>query len=478
MLLAPDRPNLTRSDEGFLSKYAALLDLVQRTGDFVIIVTSALVSYWLTFGSLHPRGSYPLGIMLALLLVPLIFPRFGLYHSWRGLGLASEIVRVWAAWAAVMATFYLLSWMLRSSGAYPPLWVLGWFVGGLLLFGLSRFASARVLGILRARGIDTRKVVLVGATRAGKQIVEATRDNPWMGLQVIGYVETPYDLLQVEDVPCLGNLDAFLATFSSRTFDQLWIALPMRAEEAIHKVLNAVGDAPTTIRLIPDLFSHELLNHYAAKLAGIPVITLRSTRIYGHAHVIKAIEDLVLATLILILISPLMVLLAIGVKLSSRGPVLFRQKRHGLNGREVEVWKFRSMRAHHEAAGEVTQAKPGDPRVTRFGRFLRSSSLDELPQFFNVLQGTMSIVGPRPHAIEHNHHYKKLVQHYMQRHHVKPGITGWAQIHGLRGETDTVEKMAIRVEYDLYYIRSWSLSLDLRIIFATIFKGFFGRNAY
>ena len=193
---------------------------------------------------------------------------------------------------------------------------------------------------------------------------------------------------------------------------------------------------------------------------------------------IKGIEDRVLALLILIAISPLMVLLALGVKLSSSGPVLFRQKRHGLDCKAIEVWKFRSMRLHQENAGEVTQATRDDPRVTRFGRFLRRTSLDELPQFFNVLQGTMSIVGPRPHAVEHNDHYKSIVQNYMQRHRVKPGITGWAQVNGLRGETDTVEKMARRVEYDLYYMQNWSVLFDLRIVAMTIFKGFIGKAVY
>jgi Undecaprenyl-phosphate glucose phosphotransferase len=299
-----------------------------------------------------------------------------------------------------------------------------------------------------------------------------------MGLDVIGYVATEHDQADMGDLPRLADMESFLATSQAGHCDQLWIALPMRAEDSIRRLVNAVGDAPTTIRLIPDLFGHQLLNQHATELAGIPVITLRSSRITGYARIAKAAEDRLLAALILLLISPLMLLLALGVKLSSPGPVLFRQKRHGLGGREVEVWKFRSMRLHREDDGIVTQATRHDPRVTPFGRFLRACSLDELPQFFNVLQGSMSIVGPRPHAVEHNQYYTTLVQHYMRRHHVKPGITGWAQVNGARGQTDTVEKMAMRVEYDLYYIRNWSIALDLRIIALTAIRGFFNKNAY
>jgi len=185
-----------------------------------------------------------------------------------------------------------------------------------------------------------------------------------------------------------------------------------------------------------------------------------------------------LALLILLLISPLMLLIALGVKLTSPGPVLFKQKRLGWDGQPFKVYKFRSMVVHREEGGLLTQASMGDVRVTPFGAFLRRTSLDELPQFFNVLRGTMSIVGPRPHAIEHNEQYKELVDDYMRRHKVKPGITGWAQINGWRGETDTLEKMRKRVEYDLYYIENWSLWFDLRIILLTVFKGFVNKNAY
>jgi putative colanic acid biosynthesis UDP-glucose lipid carrier transferase len=213
-------------------------------------------------------------------------------------------------------------------------------------------------------------------------------------------------------------------------------------------------------------------------VAGLPIIDLNASPIVGVNRFIKELEDKVLSLLILIIISPIVLLIAIGVKLSSPGPVIFKQNRHGWDGRPIKVYKFRTMEVHEECEGQVTQACKYDVRVTKFGAFLRRTSLDELPQFFNVLQGRMSIVGPRPHAIEHSNQYKDQIDAYMLRHKVKPGITGWAQVNGWRGQTDTLEKMKKRVEYDLYYIENWTVWLDLKIIFMSLFTGFVHKNAY
>ena len=215
-----------------------------------------------------------------------------------------------------------------------------------------------------------------------------------------------------------------------------------------------------------------------SEVVGIQMLDLSASPITGELRLLKAVQDFVLASLILLLISPLLLAIALAIKLTSRGPVLYQQKRHGWNGEEIWVYKFRSMVVHHEAGSQVTQASKNDSRITPLGAFLRRTSLDELPQFINVLQGRMSIVGPRPHAMAHNEHYKELVPGYVLRHKVKPGITGWAQVNGFRGETDTLDKMEKRVEYDLYYIEHVSLWLDLKIIVATVFKGFMHKNAY
>ena len=232
------------------------------------------------------------------------------------------------------------------------------------------------------------------------------------------------------------------------------------------------------IRLVPDLFALKLINHGISEVVGIPMLDLSVSPITGDVRLVKALQDRVLGALILLLISPVMLAIALAIKFTSPGPVLYRQCRHGWNGEEIWVYKFRSMVVHAEQNGQVTQAQKSDARITPLGAFLRRTSLDELPQFINVLQGRMSIVGPRPHAVVHNEHYKELVPHYMLRHKVKPGITGWAQINGFRGETDTLDKMEKRVEYDLHYIENLSLALDLKIIVATVFKGFVHKNAY
>jgi Undecaprenyl-phosphate glucose phosphotransferase len=468
MLLLTSGDFRTRSSETmFFSKYAALLHILVRMGDVAIVVLTACLAHWARFDSLLPAAPSNSAVLRVLLLTLLVFPLFGLYRSWRGESLGGEVARMALAWSTVMVTLLLSEWAVKSVEDYSRLWLGTWFVAALALLGLHRWVGRRLLGSIRARGIDARKVVLVGATHAGRRIVAAARQSPWMGLDVIGYVQTPYDQQTIADVPCAGDLDAFIASLQQDAPDQVWVALPMRAEAEIKRLLDATSELPTTIRLVPDLFGYELLNHQASMIAGVPVITLRGTRVEGHARIAKAVEDRLLALVILLLLAPLMVLIAIGVKLSSPGPVLYRQKRNGLGGKEIDVWKFRSMRMHVEPGGQVTQATANDPRVTRFGRFLRASSLDELPQFINVLQGQMSIVGPRPHAVAHNHYFRERLDGYMQRYGVKPGLTGLAQISGFRGETDTIEKMARRVECDIEYIKSWSIWLDLKIILRT-----------
>jgi putative colanic acid biosynthesis UDP-glucose lipid carrier transferase len=233
-----------------------------------------------------------------------------------------------------------------------------------------------------------------------------------------------------------------------------------------------------TTRFVLDIFGLDLLNHSITDVAGFPVLNIRSTPMMGVNRLVKAIEDRMVAGLILMLISPVLLLIAIAIKCHSKGPVFFKQYRHGWDGRIIKIYKFRTMIEHQENEGWVTQATFDDRRVTRLGRFLRKTSLDELPQFINVLQGRMSIVGPRPHAVAHNEFYKDSIDTYMQRHRVKPGITGWAQVNGWRGETDTLDKMQKRIDYDLYYINNWSLGFDLKIIFLTLFRGFISRNAY
>ena len=263
----------------------------------------------------------------------------------------------------------------------------------------------------------------------------------------------------------------------TKKISRLYICLPMHADKRIAQIVEQLGDTTLDVYLVPDLLLLSMMQGRLSSVGDIDTISVFESPQLGMQNYIKRTFDIVFSLSAILLLSPLLVLIAIGVKLSSKGPVLFVQDRYGLDGKPIGVYKFRSMRVM-ENQSVVIQATKNDPRVTWFGRFLRRSSLDELPQFFNVLKGEMSVVGPRPHAVSHNEFYRNQVSYYMLRHKVKPGITGWAQINGWRGETDTLEKMTKRVEYDLYYIRNWSLMWDIKIILKTIVNGFGGKNAY
>ena len=275
-----------------------------------------------------------------------------------------------------------------------------------------------------------------------------------------------------------NNENALDCAISNLQPDEVWIFQPLDTK-GIQRILHALRHSTSNIRLVPDMGMLQFLNHGVTMMLGVPMLDISSSPMEGANLVIKWLEDKLLGVVILVLIAPLLLAIAMAVKLTSPGPVLFKQRRHGWNGEQINILKFRSMYVHQEDASvSVTQATKGDPRITPLGRVLRSTSLDELPQFFNVLGGTMSIVGPRPHAVAHNLEYREHIPRYMLRHKVKPGITGWAQVNGFRGETDTMEKMELRIQADLYYIENWSLWLDIKIIVLTVFKGFTGNNAY
>ena len=275
----------------------------------------------------------------------------------------------------------------------------------------------------------------------------------------------------------MGNVEKGVELARSGEFDIVYIALPLAAQSRIDSILRILGDTTVDVHLVPDFFIYNLMNARLTNVGTMQTISVYESPMSGLSSVTKRLEDILVASLILVGIAIPMLIIALLIKMDSSGPVFFKQKRYGLSGKAINVWKFRSMTVADNGP-VVKQATKGDARITKLGGILRKTSLDELPQFINVLQGQMSIVGPRPHAVAHNEQYRALVDFYMMRHKVKPGITGWAQINGWRGETDTLEKMEKRVEFDLQYIRDWSVLLDLKIIFLTLFKGFVNKNAY
>jgi putative colanic acid biosysnthesis UDP-glucose lipid carrier transferase len=324
-----------------------------------------------------------------------------------------------------------------------------------------------------------KRVVVAGVNAHSLALANEIQRSPYIATRILGFFDDRQDprVLTTQEFTVCGRLDELPKYVKQHHVDAIYLSLPMATQPRILQLLDALADTTTSIYFVPDIFVTDLMQGRMDSVGEIPVIAVCETPFNGVNGLIKRFSDIVLALLILLLISPLMLGIAIAVKVSSPGPIIFRQRRYGLNGEEILISKFRSM-AVCEDGSQIKQAHKNDPRVTRIGAILRKTSLDELPQFFNVLQGRMSIVGPRPHAVAHNELYRKIIKGYMIRHKVKPGITGWAQINGCRGETDTVEKMEMRIAYDLAYLRHWSLWLDVYVILRTIPVLFKDRNAY
>ncbi|MCG8082302.1 MAG: undecaprenyl-phosphate glucose phosphotransferase, partial [Candidatus Thiodiazotropha taylori] len=306
--------------------------------------------------------------------------------------------------------------------------------------------------------------------------------NPWMPEEIIGAVLTSdcqenQDKSNAVELPALGKLEDIKALIKRHEIQTIYIAVSLDSSPMIQQIYFDLLNENVNIHWAPNIFALNLINHSVKELAGIPILTLSETPLIGTHLLLKAIEDRVLSLLMLLLVSPIMLITAILIKLESPGPVFFRQERTGWDGENFRIWKFRSMKLHTEENGEVKQATREDPRITKIGRFIRRTSIDELPQLFNVLAGQMSLVGPRPHALQHNIEYSKQIEAYLARHRIKPGITGLAQIRGFRGETKELEQMEKRVKYDLEYINNWSLWLDISILARTPFSLRSG-NAY
>jgi putative colanic acid biosynthesis UDP-glucose lipid carrier transferase len=404
-----------------------------------------------------------------------------LYGSWRVLPLREAVSATLFTWCLTAGILVFMAFLGNSSGDYSRGVVLIWFALSSILLAVVRVCLRQVLKGLRSIGRNTRTLAVAGKTKLGQQIIAKVQKAPWLGMEFVGYFDDRQEVRDCKhtanDIQVDGDFADLVALARAGHVDYIYITLPMRAEDRIVDLVNELSDTTVSVYLVPNFFVFDLLHGKMTSLDGIPVLSLHESPFYGVDGWVKHLEDMLVASLILLIIAIPMVFIALGVKLTSPGPILFKQRRYGLNGAVVEVWKFRSMTVC-EDGDKVLQAQKGDMRITRFGAFLRKTSLDELPQFFNVLQGQMSVVGPRPHAVSHNEEYRKLIRGYMLRHKVKPGITGWAQVSGWRGETETLDKMEMRVKYDLEYMQCWSLWLDIKIIFMTIFKGFNSKNAY
>ncbi|MCG6233856.1 undecaprenyl-phosphate glucose phosphotransferase [Vibrio furnissii] len=354
-----------------------------------------------------------------------------------------------------------------------------WYVLLLVCLAAVRMVTISIVRLVRKSMNKKRRVAVIGLTPGGLTIERALmRAHRPQDLEITFYDDRNENRFAYPiRSPMKGKVEPLIELAKEGGIDEVFIALPMVARDRIRHYLDELSDSTVDTYLVPDLYTYNLNVSQLKRIGGVQTFSIFSSPFDGMGKVIKRIEDIVIGSMIALLISPVLIAVAVGVKLSSPGPVLFKQDRYGLGGKKIKVWKFRSMKVMENDA-VVTQATKNDPRVTKFGAFIRRTSLDELPQFLNVLQGSMSIVGPRPHAVAHNEQYRKIVDNYMIRHKIKPGITGWAQINGYRGETETVDKMEKRVRYDIQYMQNWSLWLDIKIIFLTVFKGFVSETAY
>jgi putative colanic acid biosysnthesis UDP-glucose lipid carrier transferase len=414
-------------------------------------------------------------LILALLVFAMTFPG-GLA---RATGTAGDLMlEIVTGWVAILGLLGLLGWATRTLEAFDQRVILVWA----LATPAALFAAHRLLPLVLPRVLATQGLqkvaVIAGANDLGRRLAEKLSD-PILGTRVAGYFDDR-GAGRLQNLPAAQNLGALsaLADYArAQRIDVIYIALPMASQPRILRLLEDLRDTTASIYFVPDIFVSDLIQARVDSLGGIPVVAVCESPFYGFNGFVKRVSDLALSASILLLVSPVLLALAMGVKLSSAGPILFKQRRYGLDGRKIVVYKFRSMTVA-EDGDLVRQATRNDSRITRFGAFLRRTSLDELPQFINVLQGRMSVVGPRPHAVAHNELYRKLIRGYMIRHKVRPGITGLAQVNGFRGETETVEKMKARIEQDLQYLRNWSLLLDLQIILKTVVVVLGRQNAY
>lgn len=449
-----------------------LLNILEFSIDPVVLALSLWVVAIVYDGNLAPRY-----VILSLIVFSLTFP--GSTHltqpPW------SVVRQVLLSWVAIFGLLFLFGY---ASGylRYFDVEVLEtWFVAApasqLAAHFLLRWAAPAILDL---QG-DHRRAIVAGMNAQGIELARRLGSDPYSRVRVSGFFDDR-DTARVNqngDHTLLGKMSALPGYVKDHQIDFIYISLPMASQPRILSLLEQLRDTTASIYFVPDIFVTDLIQGRMDSVSGLPVVAVCETPFTGFSGLIKRGSDIVLSVLILLLVSPMLLAIALAVKLSSPGPVIFRQRRYGLDGREIIVYKFRSMRVQEDGAA-IPQAQKDDPRVTPVGRILRKTSLDEFPQFINVLQGRMSIVGPRPHAVAHNEMYRKLIKGYMLRHKVRPGVTGWAQVNGLRGETETLDKMSARIDYDLDYLRNWSLRLDIYIILRTVWVVLFERdkNAY
>ncbi|WP_392887534.1 undecaprenyl-phosphate glucose phosphotransferase [Pseudomonas migulae] len=470
-------PNSTRS---VLQRRSSSSVVVQAGLDCVAVTGVAwfLINYHIGFIS----QDYVIMLLLLLGALAVVYDHYAIYRS--NVGFTVKAFKLLKAWTATFGFLVAMAFLTKQSEVYSRLLMGELFVLGYFAQLLLHLATREMQKKFLAHPTQLENALIIGSGELASYLYKKISNNPWLGERIVGSVLIGADDDRGKEpadgkhrLPILGDishLDELVVKHAIRT---VYFVTPLGGSEVIQDVYLKLFDKHISVNWVPDIFSLRLINHSVREIAGIPVLTLSETPLMGMRLFLKNLEDKVLAFLILVFATPFLLAVAIAIKLDSPGPIFFRQERMGWSGESFRIWKFRSMVTHQPADGVVKQAQKNDPRVTRVGAFIRRTSLDELPQLFNVLMGEMSLVGPRPHAIQHDVQYSPDVSGYFARHNIKPGITGLAQVRGLRGETREIDQMIRRVDSDIEYINNWSLWLDFVILVRTVFA-FSGKHAY
>lgn len=442
------------------------------------VAIASLYSTIILLGNSFDPSSSAITIVAALCLVLVQPPRE--VSSQLTSARVSAVVDVIFRWLVLLAVLLAIGYVTKSPlQDYPRRVFLTWAAATPVVLILATLAMQELMRRFLLNAFDSRKAVVAGYNSSSLELTRRLRINPGMRLEVAGFFDDrSSDRLGLEpDAKLIGGLSDLGSYVKENRTDVIFIALPIRHIKRVMNLLDDLRDTTASIYYVPDVFVFDLIQARSGEIHGIPVVAMCETPFYGYRGVAKRVTDIVLSLMILLMLLPLLALVAVMVKLSSPGPIIFKQRRYGLDGREIAVYKFRTMRVTEDGP-QIRQASKTDSRVTRVGGMLRRTSLDELPQLINVLQGRMSLVGPRPHAVAHNEEYRKLIKGYMVRHKVLPGITGLAQVNGCRGETSELKDMEARVNYDLDYLRHWTPMLDFKIILLTVIRIFRDDKAY
>ncbi|TLP65271.1 MULTISPECIES: undecaprenyl-phosphate glucose phosphotransferase [Pseudomonas] len=469
-----------RSSRSLLQRRSSVSNAIQAGLDGIAVTGVAWYLIYEQIGYL--TSDYVIMLLLLIGALAVIYDHYAIYRT--NVGLTVKAFRLFKAWSATFCFLVVMAFLTKQSETYSRLLMAELFVIGYFVQLFLHIAVREVQKRFMAHAYRMENALIIGAGDLASFLYQKISNNPWLGERVVGCVlldPAGQGAISTEEtrqpLPVLGKIEDLEAIVTLHAIRTVYLVTPLAGSEVINDVYLKLLEKCIAVNWVPDIFSLRLINHSVREIAGIPVLTLSETPLTGMSLFLKNLEDRVLAALILLCISPLLLVLAVVIKLDSPGPVFFRQERMGWTGESFRIWKFRSMKVHQPEDGVIRQAQKNDPRLTRIGAFIRRTSLDELPQLFNVLTGEMSLVGPRPHALQHDTQYSQDIFDYFARHNIKPGMTGLAQVRGFRGETKDIAQMIQRVNSDIEYINNWSLWLDFVILVRTL-NAFTGKQAY